>query len=243
MCSRQRLAACRGAARGAPSRPAAGAIRSSRPVRRIARSRPVACSDAERAAQQPEPLGVREQREDQAAQRLVLRRCARGCARPGRGSARSGCRTARPTGRRSRRPCSRGRRPSARPSSRSSARPRDPPSSGRSGRAGSPSPRPTARRSGRSAGRSRSARSHRSARRPAGGARRRRRRERACRGRRCCPSRRGCRPCRARWCRSCGSDSSHEAARREPVVGVELVLDAAHQVERRDRSPHVDGRP
>ena len=38
------------------------------------------------------------------------------------------------------------------------------------------------------------------------------------------------------------SDASHEAARREPVVGVELVLDAAHQVERRDRSPHVDRR-
>ena len=90
MCSRQRLAACRAAGRGAPSRRAAAP---SAPAGRCAASRGrarCACSSAQRAAQQPQPSRVREQREDQPAQGLVLRPTARGRARPGRGSARSG---------------------------------------------------------------------------------------------------------------------------------------------------------
>ena len=48
-------------------------------------------------------------------------------------------------------------------------------------------------------------------------------------------------PVSPRWAWSVISDASYEAARREPVVRVELVLDAAHQVEPRHRPPHVDG--
>src|SRR6478672_13246723 len=48
-------------------------------------------------------------------------------------------------------------------------------------------------------------------------------------------------PVSPRWAWSVISDASYEPPRREPVVRVELVLDAAHQVEAVYRPPHVDG--
>ena len=242
MCVGQRLAACRAAARAAPSRRAgARAGRAGRCGASPGRGRCAAGSAADRAAAAAAAGAGTARRSARAAP--CPSPSARGGARPGRGSARSGVSYCTPDGHavtQAMQPRQASQCDDHRVAS--SARPRGPPSSGRSGRAGSPSPRPTARRSGRSAGRTRSARSRRSGRRPAGGARRRRRRARASRGRRCCPSPRAVRASVLVLGRVGHLDASHESARREPVVGVELVLDPAHQVERRDRSPHVDGR-